>query len=110
MARLNGFTISESIIAMAILSIIISMGSYFTSKSLSIPNRSTLMETTSLLNKISKCETLSNFQNLQANYQQSNLVLSSKVSEKTMFADVEFSITYNSDTLFTHFIILQYEN
>ena len=110
MARLKGFTISESIIAMTILSIIIAIGSYFTSKSLSLPTRTTLIESTSLLNAISKCETLSDFQNLQPNYQGSKLVLSANVTEKTLFADVEFSITHNSDTLFTHFIVLRYEN
>lgn len=110
MARIKGFTITESIIAMVILSSIISIGSFFTAKSFKTPNRSEIIQVTSIVNKISQCQSTNDFNRLNFENLNPEFTLKYEIIEKPEFADVEFFILQKNDTLFQHFIILQYEN
>ena len=110
MVKLKGFTITESIIALVILSIAISLGSYFSASSLQIPNRTTIIKISSLINDISSCHYVKDFYAVEDAIKNSDIQIVSKEIDHKNYMEIEFQITLQSDTLFDHFIILQHEN
>lgn len=109
MVKLKGFTITETIISLAVLSIAIAIASFISTQTLNIPNRSEIVQVSNILNDIEACQNESEFHAITTQLDQSEVQIESQIINRKDYTQITFQVLIKHDTIFNHYIILRNE-
>jgi prepilin-type N-terminal cleavage/methylation domain-containing protein len=110
MVKVKGFTITESIISLAVLSITITVASYLSARTLKLPNRTEIIQVSNVIHEIATCKTEYQFHQISNTLANPNMQVISQVETFKSHMQIDFQILVFQEIVFDHFILLSNED
>lgn len=106
MVKLKGFTITETLISMALFGISVFISNILVRSIYSQPNRSDLIEINQCIKRISECRNTYEFEKEIDRIELKHLNISYDIEYLDHNSICHFDLNKGSKTLFSHFIVL----